>query len=44
MMEGERRKFVPSSHVELVLKFNPREEQREASVLSVGRTYSQPEG
>lgn len=44
VLEGERRKFVPGSHVELVLKFHPREEQREASVLPVGRTYGQPRG
>lgn len=44
VIEGEWRKFVPSSHVELVLKFHPREEQREGSVLPVGRTYSQPRG
>lgn len=44
VLEGERRKFVPSSHVELVLELHPGEEQRGTSVLPAGRTCSQLRG
>lgn len=38
-LEGERRKFVPSSHVELVLELHPGKEKRRALVLPTSRTY-----
>jgi len=38
VLEGERRKFVPGSHIELVLELHPGEEQRGVSMLPAGRT------